>query len=885
MLRRLREQWWYTLLWLPLGVFLFLLAVWLWVTFQVVGGWTVRYDAAPKWGFFSAGTFIFAFLYLILLFPRKPARRARVALTALALAVFLLGVLYYANTRVITYEVRDVQGTPLEDIPIDIRHHASGVALTWFPGEQLLRTDKDGKANLRVFKSEECEASANELLGQTNGFGNSNYSGEMAFFTPIQATAQDAKWLFGEHAMVEHSYMLESKDGLLFVPQRCLVSPLNTDPGFIPIYLRRIDSTDLPPYFDQMVKSDSADPSVQQARMLSLGESVGSFNHLDELLAAASRDDSLQNSALWGLNLLATQISAITRHLPALSAADNTNQSNGTTEAQREADSQTLYIWLSSTQSPPPLSHPDRVAYIHHRMEDTTNRLIEALHPAMLKNKLAYPVLEELRELARPAAKYFPEVFAKGTPEAQEGALEQILFISPRAEDVAFLIRSKKPEWIERVSAMGMNSDADDLSADLAALQNLKSQEKDPENIAAFDRVIRSVSEDLARDRSNEEDKPISDIIPRYPVIDLGTNLLHPIKVTNSGYVLGRSNSTYYVWFEGTETVLQPKNAGDVLTVDDIDESGTAVGTESGPPGDKHRPVNLAKWEKGVDSPTLTPISPAELNARKSAHKNLVHDLNLPQPEGTPVTPVAVNAAVALLPAEEGPPAQPAQLVQATEVIGNGADGGYVWEMTRTVSLTKAFEAPTLLSNLLPGEPRVSRWKVISVASINDGGTIVGTAIYTPTGPDDPVAAGPHGVMLMPLAIVRERTIGSGDYGPIMDNGLDDNAALPIFASAPPGTPASEKSDPESDGQGVFYIEMPGSIATSITLKCGTNSIAVQATPVKGRPNLLRTGKLVLIEHGDPFRAPDIATLEVGSSPENRNPGVELQMYNRTVVH
>jgi hypothetical protein len=70
--------------------------------------------------------------------------------------------------------------------------------------------------------------------------------------------------------------------------------------------------------------------------------------------------------------------------------------------------------------------------------------------------------------------------------------------------------------------------------------------------------------------------------------------------------------------------------------------------------------------------------------------------------------------------------------------------------------------------------------------------------------------------MLMPLAIVRETTPGSGAFGPIMDNGLDDNAEIPIFGSAPPGTPNA--SNPETDGQGIFYIQMPGSIPASITL-------------------------------------------------------------------
>ena len=105
---------------------------------------------------------------------------------------------------------------------------------------------------------------------------------------------------------------------------------------------------------------------------------------------------------------------------------------------------------------------------------------------------------------------------------------------------------------------------------------------------------------------------------------------------------------------------------------------------------------------------------------------------------------------------------------------------------------------------------------------------------------------------------------------------------IPIFRSAPPGTPNA--STPETDGQGIFYIEMPGSIPASITLRCGENHVTVQATPVEGRPNLLRTGKLVLLEKGDPFRAPDITTIEEGASPEGKDSNLELQKYGRTIV-
>jgi hypothetical protein len=433
-------------------------------------------------------------------------------------------------------------------------------------------------------------------------------------------------------------------------------------------------------------------------------------------------------------------------------------------------------------------------------------------------------------------------------------------------------------------------------------------------------------------------------------------------------------------------------------------------------------------------------------------------------------------------------------LVAATQVIGNGVGGPYLWEMKPTLSSANTFEGPRPINYLLPGGPMGSPWNVTFVASINDGGTIVGTALYKPTGPSDPITPGLHGVMLMPLAIVRETTPGSGDYEPIVDNGLDDNATLPIYAtesgvglaetiksntikavlfqnlsstsistmvvelenksgetderklteteagsgvfrdesndisvtlspigqttsnanvdrlsllvqdsklgfqdvafslqensaasnsftnvpdpvdvilskplgessintihlqmfstgfpedttltetainarvfrdtigttvtvthyrsvdggsmnvaikgSSPSTAPfmatlseTSRKSlqysnyerisgdepvsTPETDGQGIFYIQMPGTTAANITLVSGDNHLTVQAIPVKGQPNLLRTGKLVLIRYGDPFRAPDITTMQVGSAKGGGNPAVELHMFGHKVV-
>jgi len=91
-------------------------------------------------------------------------------------------------------------------------------------------------------------------------------------------------------------------------------------------------------------------------------------------------------------------------------------------------------------------------------------------------------------------------------------------------------------------------------------------------------------------------------------------------------------------------------------------------------------------------------------------------------------------------------------------------------------------------------------------------------------------------------------------------------------------------STPETNGQCVFYVQFPGSAATSITLASGSNSVTTTASPVTGQPNLLRTGKLVLLTPNDPFTATDITTLTVSPPSGGGNPTVSLQMYGQTVV-
>jgi hypothetical protein len=327
---------------------------------------------------------------------------------------------------------------------------------------------------------------------------------------------------------------------------------------------------------------------------------------------------------------------------------------------------------------------------------------------------------------------------------------------------------------------------------------------------------------------------------PRYVVIDLGTSLLCPEKVTNSGMVLGSDGrSSRYAWSNGNLSSLPAKPAKN--------------GTPNGKP----------RW------------------SRKA----------LPQVRGAWVEPCGANNAVKLLRALAGPSAMPAQWVEATQVVGNGPGGGYLWEMQASRSMEKVFNRPIAINDLLPKDSGRSSWKVISVSSINDGGAIAGTAIYSPRGSLDPIVAGRHGVLLLPLAIVRETTPGSGDFEPIRHNGLDDEAVLPIYGTES-GKGKGEKrfgflrwpcdepvSTPATDGQGIFYVQLSGMAAASVTLANGDRQVTVQAVPVEGKPDLLRTGKLVLIEPGDPFRSSGITCMEVGPALT-----LELQMYGQTVV-
>jgi hypothetical protein len=98
-----------------------------------------------------------------------------------------------------------------------------------------------------------------------------------------------------------------------------------------------------------------------------------------------------------------------------------------------------------------------------------------------------------------------------------------------------------------------------------------------------------------------------------------------------------------------------------------------------------------------------------------------------------------------------------------------------------------------------------------------------------------------------------------------------------VISSATQDTPAT-------DGQGVFYVQLPGTTATSITLQDGSNQVTVSATPVSGQPGMLRTPKLALLEAGDTFSGGGITTLSLLAGTSGANPNVMVQVYGQTVM-
>jgi hypothetical protein len=93
---------------------------------------------------------------------------------------------------------------------------------------------------------------------------------------------------------------------------------------------------------------------------------------------------------------------------------------------------------------------------------------------------------------------------------------------------------------------------------------------------------------------------------PRYAVIDLGTSLAYPMKVTSSGYVLGQSYyvSINYVWHNGTNVMLQPNSSADSVQATDVDNNGRVVGLEITMNNNNHS--QLATWAPGSSTASLT---------------------------------------------------------------------------------------------------------------------------------------------------------------------------------------------------------------------------------------------------------------------------------------
>jgi hypothetical protein len=451
--------------------------------------WTVHWQEAWYWGFASLVTFAVFLAALALLFPRKGALGLRPLAISLGLVALPLICLYFINTKVIIYQVLDVDGGPLAGIPVKISHHSTQVALTGFPGDVFLRTDQRGQVSIRIFRSEQCGALVNEQPRDSNqDYG---YSSESVFL-PLGPDIAARKWIFISPHYVEHYWIIEFGPGLPFVPQHCATVAPEQESALIPVYLRRHNSTTLPPYFKSLFDpAANTDPEVSLARISNMGSSIESFNRLSDLLASLSNDNHNRILILHTLRDLAYQIAAISDGLPAL-----TTTKTYATKEQRENCSEMLYCWLSGN-APQSLSHLDRVAYVKQRMDQAASSIVEALHPLMFNEPYAYEVLGALGASARPAMRFYPEVFDKGTPAAKDYALRIISYVGPSPDDVIFLIRSKNPDCVSSAIEFYRNRSDAEVPKDLTKLQVARSHESDPQIVSAFDQAINEVTRRL----------------------------------------------------------------------------------------------------------------------------------------------------------------------------------------------------------------------------------------------------------------------------------------------------------------------------------------------------------------------------------------------------
>jgi hypothetical protein len=174
-------------------------------------------------------------------------------------------------------------------------------------------------------------------------------------------------------------------------------------------------------------------------------------------------------------------------------------------------------------------------------------------------------------------------------------------------------------------------------------------------------------------------------------------------------------------------------------------------------------------------------------------------------------TIIGVNAMTTTVAGTNGAP----QTVPATQVVGECFAGSCIWNMIPSTNSPPTFGNPQKLDTLVPGYGTTNApWSGITPASINDSGAIVGTATYTPQGTNDTTPSGSHGVMLLPVAFVRETPIGSGTFTPIKDNGLDDKAQLPMYH---PDMAASMNTDVSWSGGYVFTAQLSTNLSSTST--------------------------------------------------------------------
>jgi pimeloyl-ACP methyl ester carboxylesterase len=169
----------------------------------------------------------------------------------------------------------------------------------------------------------------------------------------------------------------------------------------------------------------------------------------------------------------------------------------------------------------------------------------------------------------------------------------------------------------------------------------------------------------------------------------------------------------------------------------------------------------------------------------------------------------------------------------ATQVIGTDGTSGYIWQLNPPSTSAPSFANPQILDSLVASytASNTPSWSQVVPSSINDSGALVGTATYTQQNSSDPIAAGQHGVILLPaelavdadrngtIVLANENPSGTDPKGNPVDqttqlkpfrfwinNDEDSGTANPNGSDVVSSTPTTAVSNPDCNAGGPVSI-------------------------------------------------------------------------------